>query len=66
MQWRMKLKAPFRSTSRTRSKLSSFIMASRPSWVMPALLTRMSTVPKSFFTWATTALAAAKSATSHW
>jgi len=43
----MKLKAPFRFVSRTRSQSSSLIRMASPSRVSPALLTRISTRPKS-------------------
>ena len=63
VQWRIMLNVPFRLTPMTASKFSSFIIAMRPSLVMPAQLIRMSMLPNSFTISATVSLTAAKSAT---
>ena len=55
---------PFRLVSITVSKSASFIIITRPSRVTPALFTRISTLPRSFFTWATVASTACSSRTS--
>ena len=57
VQWRIMLKAPFRLVFSTASKSSSFIIARRPSRVMPALFTRIWTVPNSLRIWAVTSFA---------
>lgn len=66
VHWRIMLKVPFRLVFTTASNWSSFIMATRPSRVIPAQLTRMSTEGNAFFTAATVVFTAWKSATSHW
>ena len=50
----MKLKALFRLTAMTASHCASVMRSIRPSFVMPALLTRMSIEPNSSFTIFTT------------
>ena len=63
--WRIILNAPLRFVSITELKSSSFIIARRPSRVIPALLTRMCAVEKSAFIFATVSFTAEKSETSH-
>ena len=64
VQWRIILNAPFRLVLSTASKASSFIMAMRPSRVIPALFTRMWAVPKSALMAATVSFVSSKEATS--
>ena len=60
---RVKRKVPFRLTLRTASQSSSLMRMRRPSFVMPALLTMMSTLPKSAMTALTHASTSAETAT---
>ena len=56
----MKLKADLRFTFRTASHWLSLIRIIKPSFVMPALFTRMSIRPKSFTISATTLCVSSK------
>ena len=62
---RIMLNAPLRFTAMTLSKSSSFMNAISPSFVMPALFTRISTEPKSFLISCTVAFASSPEETSH-
>ena len=56
----MKLKALLRFTAMTASHCASLILRTRPSLVMPALLTRMSMCPNSLRISSTTACVSSK------
>ena len=60
---RVKRNVPFRLTSRTASQSSSLMRIRRPSFVMPALFTMMSILPKSARTAFTQASTSAETAT---